>query len=951
MAESSAPGSLSDKKLNPNHVNTLTANSPINFLDMSHENTNTTDRTFATSYESAADNIIPVRITSRKRQHVRAMLYKGSRVLRSVQVNKASPSLPSLIPRCLVLNARSIVKPDALPALYADLTCNNIDVCCISETWLKPAVPNSLVCPVGFSIIRKDRINCRGGGVAIICRNDWKMQTLPNLDNPFECLWTKIVTQNSDYYVATIYHPPDNDYDDRDLTDFLIDSCEQLLSAKPNSKIIIAGDINKLNIRNLLDQLSFAQLVKVPTRGQNILDVFITNAPHYWKKVKVVKSLVRSDHDMVITYPRDIAKAKRTNSYFRDVRQHKKLNMLRELETLDWNMITADGQTPDEMIKKFYEMIWPIFQKCFPLIKVRTSSRDPLFMSPIVKHLLKQRKKAIRNSDTESNVRLQEQINKLIRDNQLNAVKHEMNNQKAGTKRWWSNVNSITSRKSRDVSVSALIDPCEINVYFQGINTDPNYVAPKLLQIPEGTRIPSLSIYAIQDLLLNQKRSASGPDDLPYWFWKKFAAELAPVITEIFNTSLRVGKVPMVWKLANVLPLPKEAPLNSCNQLRPISLTDIIMRLFERSVYKTELAPVIRRVIGSDQFAYKEGHNSTMALIKCQHAWLKWLDSDAKYVRVLSFDFSKAFDSVPHDILCEKIKKLPINPYVVNWIISFLEDRKQRVVVDGIVTEYLKINRGVPQGTVLGPVLFSIMVNDIKIVDSTNQLVKFADDLTLEVPGNESGDTSQAEVNSIQVWSEKNRMPLNMKKSYEMVVRGNTFVPLPDPFPSIERKTWLKILGVTLQDNPCKWDLHFEEMLRKASRRMYIMRVCKYYGLPIKQLDILFNSLIMSIFTYAIELWGCAFYSKYINQIDKFINRAYRNGYISKKLNIMEISNKRDKKLWNKITLNEDNALQELLPEKRSRFLRPRGHDFELPLVRTERYKSSFINRCLFNFV
>ena len=97
-----------------------------------------------------------------------------------------------------------------------------------------------------------------------------------------------------------------------------------------------------------------------------------------------------------------------------------------------------------------------------------------------------------------------------------------------------------------------------------------------------------------------------------------------------------------------------------------------------------------------------------------------------------------------------------------------------------------------------------------------------------------------------------------MKKPYEMVVHGVTSVTLPDPIPSVERKTWLKILGVTLQDNPCNWDLHFEEMLKKTSGRMYIMRVCKYYGLSLEQLDLLFDILIMSIFTFAIELWGCA---------------------------------------------------------------------------------------------
>jgi hypothetical protein len=113
------------------------------------------------------------------------------------------------------------------------------------------------------------------------------------------------------------------------------------------------------------------------------------------------------------------------------------------------------------------------------------------------------------------------------------------------------------------------------------------------------------------------------------------------------------------------------------------------------------------------------------------------------------------------------------------------------------------------------------------------------------------------------------------------------------------------------------------------------MRVCKYYGLSIKQLDLLFDSLIMSIFTFAIELWSCTYDGKYLNQIDKFIKRAHKNGYISKRTHIKEIRGKRDKKLWNKITSTEDNALLELLPEKSSRLLRPRGNEYE-PVAKLE---------------
>ena len=185
-------------------------------------------------------------------------------------------------------------------------------------------------------------------------------------------------------------------------------------------------------------------MVKTPTRGDNILDVFITNIPHFWKKIKVAKSLLRSDHKMIIAYPRETVKAKRKDFYFRDVRQHRKLNMWKELKDVDWNEIHNEEQSLDEMVEKFYATIWPKFEKSVPMIKVRTSTRDPPFISPLVKHLLKQRKRAIKARDSEANTWIQTQINKLIRRNQLKAVQNEYRKCKSGTKDWWSNTNKIT---------------------------------------------------------------------------------------------------------------------------------------------------------------------------------------------------------------------------------------------------------------------------------------------------------------------------------------------------------------------------------------------------------------------------------------------------------------------------------------------------------------------------
>ena len=140
------------------------------------------------------------------------------------------------------------------------------------------------------------------------------------------------------------------------------------------------------------------------------------------------------------------------------------------------------------------------------------------------------------------------------------------------------------------------------------------------------------------------------------------------------------------------------------------------MRIFERVVCKQELSSALKSKFKSDRFVYKEGQNTTMALIKCQHHWLNWLDKGTYFVKVPCFDFSKAFHSVSHKIVCDKLKFYNWNPFIINCIISFLSDRKQRVVVDGVTTKYVDINRGILQVAAVGPVLFSIVVNDIQAV-------------------------------------------------------------------------------------------------------------------------------------------------------------------------------------------------------------------------------------------
>ena len=365
---------------------------------------------------------IPVRITKRYRQgSPRYQQTIRPRVLTNVNINKSGPPRRRIVPVGLVLNARSLVKPDASAALHLELTNNNVDFCIITETWLKPAIPSHLECRNGFSMIRKDRENRQGGGVAVICRNDWKLERLHGFQNPYECLWTKISTPNSEYYVAAVYHPASSEYLSGYLLDFLIDAVERLLSSTPNARLIIAGDVNQLDINCLLSQHSLAQIVKIPTRGASTLDVFITNFPQLWTKVRAIKSLARSDHLAVLVKPVQLGKSSRKTIEFCDCRDHNKLEMFKKIENCGLDSFIMNAKCPNEMLARFYENVWPLFNECFPIIKVRTSNRDPPFLSPIIKHLLKQRKNAKMRHDVESDHRLQEKINQLLRKNQLKA--------------------------------------------------------------------------------------------------------------------------------------------------------------------------------------------------------------------------------------------------------------------------------------------------------------------------------------------------------------------------------------------------------------------------------------------------------------------------------------------------------------------------------------------------
>ena len=180
-------------------------------------------------------------------------------------------------------------------------------------------------------------------------------------------------------------------------------------------------------------------------------------------------------------------------------------------------------------------------------------------------------------------------------------------------------------------------------------------------------------------------------------------------------------------------------------------------------------------------------------------------------------------------------------------------------------------------------------------------------------------------------------MKLNLKKTWDMVVKGRTSQVPPKPISGIERKPQLKLLGVTFSTDPCNWNAHFDSTLKKPSSRLYVLRICKHYEYSFAELTALFESLIMCISPYGIEVWGCAFESTYISHIDKFGKSAFKSGYTADYTPFTYVIRKRDMKLWNQITVDSDHCLHDLLPMQKNRKLRNRGHNYILPRIRAER--------------
>ena len=449
---------------------------------------------------------------------------------------------------------------------------------------------------------------------------------------------------------------------------------------------------------------------------------------------------------------------------------------------------------------------------------------------------------------------------------------------------------------------------------------------------------------------------AFGPDGIPNEIIKRCEEELLEPICIVFNKSLNEGSIPEMWRCANVVPIfkkgSKEDPLN----YRPVSLTCVLCKMFE-SIIKKRISKDLNKnnFLIDEQHGFRSGHSTTTNLLEFYNDVIQNLDRKHS-VDIMYFDLAKAFDTVPHSKLINKLKAMNLNKKLVTWIEDYLKGRKQRVLVRGKLSEWLEVFSGVPQGSVIGPLLFLIFINDLK-EGIQSKLSIFADDTKIMhiVDTEEEIKELEEDLRKLQKWSEMNDMKFNTDKCSVMHCGTNN------------RKTQYKLYGKILRDTNSEKDLGVivdKDMKFKSQVAAQTKKANNTLGMIKRNFEcvnqevfqILYSTLVRPNLEYAVQVWN-PYQKGEKEKIEKIQRRATKmvrelkdNCYEERlhKLDLMSTETRRErgdqimcyKILNNKVTVDEHVLIK-------ATETRTRGHSMKLAktTMASEIRKNFFSNR------
>ncbi|KAK3574274.1 hypothetical protein QTP86_004379 [Hemibagrus guttatus] len=312
------------------------------------------------------------------------------------------------------------------------------------------------------------------------------------------------------------------------------------------------------------------------------------------------------------------------------------------------------------------------------------------------------------------------------------------------------------------------------------------------------------------------------------------------------------------FKRSTIIPIPKKPKITGLNDYRPVALTSVVMKSFERLVL-AYLKNITGPLLDPLQFAYRANRSVDDAVNMGLHFILQHLDKSGTYVRLLFVDFSSAFNTIIPTLLQTKLTQLSVPSSICQWITSFLTDRHQLVKLGKFKSNSRTTSTGAPQGCVLSPLLFSLYTNDCTSTDPSIKLLKFADDTTV-IGLIQDGDESayRQEIEQLAAWCSRNNLELNTLKTVEMIVdfRRNTpaLPPLTIMNSTVPTVASFRFLGTTISQD-LKWDTHIDATIKKAQQRLYFLRQLRKFNLPQELLIHFYSAVIESVLCTSITVW------------------------------------------------------------------------------------------------
>ena len=475
-------------------------------------------------------------------------------------------------------------------------------------------------------------------------------------------------------------------------------------------------------------------------------------------------------------------------------------------------------------------------------------------------------------------------LTSLLRLSEKLYYSNKINNNKNNIKYTWSIINNlINPNLGKKGNNSNSPNANEFNTFFSniGINLSEKISAPSLdndiYKTMQGNNKNSLfftqiSIYEILNEVRNSKsKSSTDVTDFSMFIIKEIILEISPLLKHVFNRSLAEGIFPNVLKKAKVIPIFKSGDKSLAENYRPISLLPQISKIFEKLI-KSRISNFLNKfnILNDNQYGFRKNLSTADALsdvLESVNTNLENLENCA----IVSIDLCKAFDTLDHDILINKLYIYGIRGIALKLIKSYLSDRIQFVRYNNTDSYYNYIKCGVPQGSVLGPLLFILYINDLPNISDTFKSVLFADDTTLIFSNTsilELKNNIQFNINKLYDWLNVNKLSLNISKTNVLLfnIRNkniNINMDLNINNIKVKQVSEIKFVGVII-DCKLNWKLQLNYVSSKLSRTIEILHKVKN-KLNMKSLILLYNALFLSHLNYCSNIWGNTFKSSLKN--------------------------------------------------------------------------------------